>query len=52
MNDSISSVTPRAVAPWVVPVVEELGALADLTLQSGSTGPVDCDPDFPETCGP
>jgi hypothetical protein len=29
MNESTS---PRPVAPWVAPVVEELGKLSDLTL--------------------
>ena len=51
MNQSMPSVAPRSPAPWVVPVVEELGALGDLTLQSGSTGGAECNPDI-EDCWP
>jgi hypothetical protein len=53
MNESLS-VTPRSPAPWVVPVVEELGVLADLTLEVGSPVPGECDLDNPDpdVCGP
>jgi hypothetical protein len=48
MNESMSSTTPRTVAPWVAPVIEELGKLSDLTLEGLS-----CFPDSPpEDCFP
>jgi hypothetical protein len=48
MNESTSSTTPRPVAPWVAPAVEELGKLSDLTLDGLS-----CDPEAdPSTCFP
>lgn len=48
MNESMSSVTPRSVEPWVAPVVEELGKLSDLTLDGLS-----CDPEGdPASCFP
>jgi hypothetical protein len=36
---------------WIAPIVQELGAMRQLTLLQGITIPGGCDPDMPETCG-
>ncbi len=52
MNESKSFAIPRSPARWVAPMVEELGALSDLTLQAGSPDPQDCVPEDPSSCEP
>jgi hypothetical protein len=41
---------PRA--RWVAPAVAKLGTLADLTLEFGSEGGAECDPETGIGCGP
>ena len=55
MNESMpvpASPAEPSRARWVAPSVEVLGALADLTLEFGSQGGGECDPDTGVGCGP
>jgi hypothetical protein len=55
MNESMPG-TGEIFAPprasWVAPAVAELGTLSDLTLEFGSEGGAECDPETGIGCGP